>query len=168
MAGNFLLIKGIAGKSRQEGKKDYLDVQSWSIGAHIAVDVDSSKGSLTTGQSSVTDLSCSITCDTSVVRQFAACLGGRHFGEAHFVVTKDVSKAAGTTKTVEYLNIDMEDVIISSNGLSGSVGSEPNLTISIKFSRYKMKYTMYTEKGDIAPEGVDTDGFDLPKHKNWA
>jgi type VI protein secretion system component Hcp len=166
MAGNFLLIKGIKGKSRQEGRTDYLDVQSWSIGAHIHVDVDSSKGSMTTGQSSITDLSCSITCDTSVVRQFAACLGGRHFPEAHFVVTKDVSKAQGTTKTVEFLNIDMEDVIISSNGLSGSPGSEPNLTISIKFARYKMKYTLFNEKGDKVEQ--DQDGFDLPKHQNWA
>src|ERR1051325_5873126 len=111
MAGVFLLIKGIKGKSRQDGRKDYLDVQSWSIGAHIAIDTDSSKGSLTTGQSAVSDLTCSITTDTSVVRQFASCLGGRHFPEAHLVVTKDVSKSQGTTTTVEFLNIDMEDVI---------------------------------------------------------
>jgi len=166
MAGTFLLIKGIKGKSRQPDRKDYLDVQSWSIGAHIAVDVDSSKGSLTTGQSSVSDLSCSITCDTSVVRQFASCLGGRHFPGAHLVVTKDVSKAQGTTTTVEFLNIDMEDVIISSNGLSGTVGGEPNLTISIKFARYKMKYTLFDEKGNKVDQ--DVDGFDMPKHHNWA
>jgi type VI protein secretion system component Hcp len=166
MAGNFLLIKGIKGKSRQDKRTDYLDVGHWSIGAHIHVDTDSSKGSLTTGQSSITDLTCSITCDTSVVRQFASCLGGRHFPEAHFVVTKDVSKAQGKTDTVEYLNIDAEDVIISSNGLSGSVGSEPSLTISIKFARYKMKYTLFNEKGDKVDQ--DVDGFDLPKHVNWA
>jgi type VI secretion system secreted protein Hcp len=162
MAGSFLLIKGIKGKSRQkemEGK-DALDVQSWSIGAHIPVDVDSSKGSLTTGQGSTSDLSCSITCDTTVVRQFTSCLSGKHFDEAHLIVTKDV----GTT--VQFMVIDMEDVIISSNGLSGSVGSEPNLTISIKFARYKMTYVLYDEKGKKVEQ--DKDGFDMPKHAIWA
>jgi type VI protein secretion system component Hcp len=165
MAGTFLLIKGIKGKSRQTGRTDYLDVLSWAIGSHIAVDVNSSKGSLTTGQSFVSELNCSITADTSVVRQFASTLGGRHFPEAHLVVTKDVSKAQGTTTTVEYLNIDMEDVIISSNGLSGTVGGEPSLTISLKFARYKMKYTLYDEKGNKVDQ--DVEGFDVPKHQNW-
>jgi type VI protein secretion system component Hcp len=166
MAGTFLLIKGIKGKSRQKGRQDYLDVLSWSIGAHIAIDTDSSKGSLTTGQSYVSELTCSITADTSVVRQFASTLGGRHFPEAHLVVTKDVSKAQGTTTTVEFLNIDMEDVIISSNSLSGSPGSEANLTISIKCTRYKMNYTLYDEKGNKVEQ--DVDGFDFPSHKNWS
>jgi type VI secretion system secreted protein Hcp len=166
MAGTFLLVNGIKGKSRQEGRTNYLDVQSWNFGAHIHVDVDSSKGSLVTGQSYVTDLTCSITCDTSVVRQFASCLGGRHFPDAHLVMTKDVSKSQGTTTTVEFLNIDMEDIIISSNGLSGMVGSEPNLTISIKCTKYKMKYTLYDEKGNKVDQ--DVDGFSFPEHKNWS
>jgi type VI protein secretion system component Hcp len=166
MAGTFLLIKGIKGKSRQEGRTDYLDVQSWSMGAHIHLDADSSKGSMTTGQSYLTDLSCGITIDTSVVRQFASCLGGRHFAEAHLVCTKDVSKSQGTTTTVEFVNIDMEEVIISSTGLSGHTGSEPSLKISIKCAKYKMKYTLYDEKGNKVDQ--DVDGFDFPSHKNWA
>jgi type VI protein secretion system component Hcp len=166
MAGTFLLIKGIKGKSRQEGRQDYLDVREWSIGAHISVDAHSSKGSLTTGQSMLTDLICGITCDTSVVRQFASCLGGRHFEEAHLVVTKDVSKSQGTTTTVEFLNIDMEDVIIATNSLAGHTGSEPSLNIAIKCTKYKMKYTLYNEKGDKVDQ--DVDGFDFPSHKNWS
>jgi len=162
MAGTFLLIKGIKGKSRQEGRKDHLDVSSWSLSAQIPVDVDSSKGSLTTGQGWVSDLTCDITCDVSVVRQFSSCLAGRHFDEAHLIVTKDV----GENKSVEFLNIDAEDVIISGNGLGGSVGGEPSLRISVKFSRYKMKYTLYDEKGKKLEQ--DTDGFDLPKHVAYA
>jgi type VI protein secretion system component Hcp len=167
MAGSFLQIKGIKGKSRQEGRagKEWLDVSTWNIGAHIHVDADSSKGSLTTGQSYITDLTCGITIDSSVVNQFAACLGGRHFEKAVLEVTKDVSKSAGETKTVVFLKIAMEDVIISSNGLSGHTGSEPNLTVSVKFSRYKMTYTLYDEKGNVVETGED--GFDLIKHKNW-
>jgi type VI protein secretion system component Hcp len=166
MAGSFLLIKGIKGKSRQQGRQDYLDVQSWYLGAHIHVDVNSSKGSMTTGQSYVTELTCSITADTSVVRQFASTLGGRHFPEARLVATKDVSTNQGVTTTVEFLHIDMEDVIISSSGLSGSPGSEANLTISIMMAKYRMKYTIYDEKGSNA--GQDVDGFDVPSHKPWS
>jgi type VI protein secretion system component Hcp len=165
MAGTFLLIKGIKGKSRQKGRQDYLDVLSWSIGSHTAIDVSSSKGTMTTGQSYIVDLTCSITADTSVVRQFASTLGGRHFPEAHLVVTKDVSKAQGTTTTVDFLNIDMEDVIISTNGVSGTVGGEPNLTISLKFAKYKMKHTGYDEHGNKVDQ--DVDGFDVTSHRNW-
>src|SRR5262249_38966395 len=111
MAGTFLLVRGIKGKSRQEGYRDYLDVKTWKIGARLWVDEDSSKGSLTTGQSDLTDLTCTILCDTSVVRQFQSCLAGRHFTDARLIVTKDVSKAAGKTQAVEFLYLDMENVI---------------------------------------------------------
>jgi type VI protein secretion system component Hcp len=162
MAGTFLIIPGINGKSKQDFVKDKkaLDVNSWGFTANIPVDVDSSKGSLTVGQGYVSDLSCDITCDTSVVQQFASCLKGDHFDKATMIVTKDV----GTT--VEFLRLEMEDVIISSNGLSGSTGSEPRLTIHVKFSRYKMTYVLYDEKGKKVDQ--DTNGFNVATHLKWS
>jgi type VI protein secretion system component Hcp len=196
MPGVFLLIYGIKGKSRQEGFRDYLDVTSWKIGADIPVDIGSSKGSSTTGQSNLTDLTCQIISDTSMVRQFQSCLSGRHFTDAHLVVTKDVSKRAGKTETVEFLYLDMENVIISSCGLGGysggsrakvggetvqnprnlvpyhrlrtmcHSGNEPFLAISLKFARYKMYYVLYDEKGNKV--GQDVAGYDIPRHADFA
>ena len=42
MAGSFLSIKGLMGKSQQGGRDDHLDVRSWQLGASIPVDVGSS------------------------------------------------------------------------------------------------------------------------------
>jgi type VI protein secretion system component Hcp len=166
VAGIFLQIKGIKGKSRQEGYKDFLDVITWKIGADIPVDADSSKGSLTTGQGQLTDLTCTIICDTSVVRQLVSCLAGRHFPDAHLIVTKDVSKAASTTKAVEFFYLDMENVIVSASGLGGSVGKEPFLAISLKFARYKMYYILFDEKGNKVDQ--DVAGYDVPRHADYA
>jgi type VI protein secretion system component Hcp len=165
MAGTFLKIEGIKGKSRQEGRTDCLDVSTWNISAQVHVDVDSSKGSLTTGQGWLTDLNCDITCDTTVVRQLTSCLGGRHFTKANLTVTKDVTKGT-ELKAVEFVVMDMEDVIISGVHLGGHVGGEPSLRIGIKFARYKLKYILYDEKGNKVDQ--DTDGYDLPKHTGWA
>jgi len=162
MAGTFLEIKGIKGKSRQQGRTNHLDVSTWSLSAQIPVDIDSSKGSLTTGQGWVSDLSCDITCDTSVVQQMVACLHGKHFDEAHLIVTKDV----GDKKALDFVIIDMIDVIISGVGLGGSVGGEPSLRIGVKFAKYKMKYILYDEKGKQIEQ--DTNGFDLPSHVPWS
>jgi type VI protein secretion system component Hcp len=165
VTGTFLQIRGIQGKSRQEGYRDSLDVTTWKIGADIPTDADSSKGSLTTGQGRVTALTCTILCDTSVCRQFASCLGGRHFTDAHLIVTKDVNKAAGATRPVEFLYLDMENVIISSGGLMGDVGKEPFLAISLRFARYKMYYVLYDEKGNQVEQ--DVAGYDIPRHTDY-
>lgn len=137
----FLKLGDIPGESKDKTHKDEIDVLAWSWGA-------SNSGSFHTGggggagKVNVQDLSFTKYIDLSSTEIFLACCNGKHFPEATLVVRK-----AGETP-LEYLTIEMADVLITSYSTGGS-GGEDRLTenVTLNFAKVKVTYKEQAPKG---------------------
>jgi type VI secretion system secreted protein Hcp len=96
------------------------------------------------GKVSVQDLSVTHYVDKASADLVKACTRGDHIAKATLVVRK----AGGDAKALEYIKIEMENVIVTSVSAGGS-GGEDRLTenVTLNFQKYKYQYKQQTEKG---------------------
>lgn len=138
----FLKLDGIKGESRDAKHKDEIDVLSWSWGmsnsgsAHVG-------GGAGSGKVNVQDVVVTKYIDASSNALLLACCNGKHIAKGLLTVRK-----AGGDEPVEYIKIDMADILISSVSTGGS-GGEDRLTenLSMNFAKVKFEYTPQDEKG---------------------
>jgi type VI secretion system secreted protein Hcp len=129
------LIKGEAKDGKYKGTEGWIDILAWTWGgsnsgsAHIA-------GGSGAGKSSFQDLSVTKYVDMASPDLLKSVAKGTHHGDATLIVRK-----AGD-KPLEYIIIEMKDVLITSYSTGGS-GGEDRLTenISLNFDFFKYKYT---------------------------
>lgn len=152
----FLKLTNIKGESADDTHKDEIDVLAWSWGmsqsgtTHIATGGGA-------GKVNVQDISVTKWVDSSSATLAQFCCKGSHIDEGNLVVRK-----AGD-KPLEYLKLDMKDMIVSSISTGGS-GGEDRLTenISLNFSEFKLTYTPQEDTG-AAGTAIDF-GFDIAKN----
>ena len=103
------------------------------------------------GKVSVNDISITKWVDKSSPTLLLACCTGQHFKEANLTVRK-----AGTTP-LEYIKLQMKELIISSISTGGS-GGEDRLTenVTLNFAEFKIAYTPQKPdgSGDAAVEAA--------------
>lgn len=152
----FLKIEGIKGESRDKTHKDEIDVLAWSWGmsqsgyAHVG-------GGMGAGKVSVQDISITKYVDKSSPDIMGHCATGTHYKKATLTVRK-----AGD-KPLEYLVIEMTDVLITNYSTGGS-GGEDRLTenVNLNFAKVEVKYTEQTQTGG---EGEKPKfGFDIAQN----
>jgi len=122
------------GESRDKVHKGEIDVLAWSWGvsnsgsAHVG-------GGMGAGKANVQDLSLTKYIDKSSPDLLAACCKGTHYPTAVLVVRK----AGGTP--LEYITIEMTEVLITSVSTGGS-GGEDRLTenVTLNFAKVKVDY----------------------------
>lgn len=142
----FLKIEGAKGESQDKEHKDEIDVLAWSWGM-------SNSGSFHTGsaggatRTNFQDISVTKYIDKASPILMLACANGKHFDKANLVVRK-----AGKTP-LEYLKIEMKQVIVTSVSVGGS-GGEDRLTenISLNFAQVKVIYTPQKPDGTADSE----------------
>ncbi|MDP4024924.1 type VI secretion system tube protein Hcp [Methylobacterium sp. NEAU 140] len=142
----FLKLEGIKGEAQDHKYKDEIDVLAWSWGASQSGTTHGGSGS-GSGKVSVQDLSITKYIDKSSATLFQHCCNGKHISKGTLIVRK-----AGE-KPLEYLTIDLQDIIVTHVSLGGS-GSEDRLTenVTLNFGTFHVKYAMQTEKGSKGAE----------------
>lgn len=142
----FLKLEGIKGESQDDKYKEEIDVLAWSWGAAQSgtTHVGSGAGA---GKVSVQDLSITKYIDKSSPTLFQHCCTGKHISKGKLIVRK-----AGD-KPLEYLTVDLEDVIVTHVSLGGS-GGEDRLTenITLNFATFHVKYAMQNADGGKGKE----------------
>lgn len=149
MAVDILLkLDGVKGESKIDNHKEEVDVLSWSWGASQSgtTHVGGGGGS---GKVAVQDIHITKYLDASSSTLFRFCCNGKHVAKGTLLVRK-----AGE-KPIDYLKIDLEEVIITSVTMGGS-GGEDRLTenISLNFGKFKFEYFTQEDtgsKGKSAP-----------------
>lgn len=137
----FIKLNGIKGESQDKTHKDTIDVLAWSWGASNSGSTHMGGGS-GSGKANFQDLSFTKYIDKSSVPLMLHCANGKHIADATLICRK-----AGE-KPLEYLIVDMKDIIVSSYSTGGS-GGEDRLTenVSLNFGSVKIKYVEQTKAG---------------------
>lgn len=141
----FMKIGDIKGESVDKKHAGEIDVLAWSWGmsnsgtAHMG-------GGAGAGKVNVQDLSFTKYVDASSHSLIEATCTGKHFPTANLVVRK----AGGTP--LEYIKIDMTDVLITAVSTGGS-GGEDRLTENVTLNFAKFKFAYQPQKKDGTAEG---------------
>lgn len=162
----FLKLLPIKGESQDKSHKDEMDVLAWSWGMSQSGTTHMGKGS-GAGKANFQDLSLTKYVDAASTDLMKYCTKGEHIKQGTLVVRK-----AGGGQ-MEYIVLDMADVLISSISTGGS-GGEDRLTenVSLNFGAYNIQYVPQTETG--APDTItdwkwdiaaNSEQFDETPHK---
>ena len=152
-------IDGVKGESKDKTHAKQIDVLSWSWGMsnHGKTHVGSGGGS---GKVNVQDVSLTKYVDSSSPNLMLACCNGEHFDSAVLTVRK-----AGGKEPVEYVQIKMTEVFITSVSTGGSEGEE-RLTenVSLNFAKVELDYIPQDDKG--RPGTKMPFGWDIAANKH--
>lgn len=154
----FLDLEGVKGESLDGKYKDKIDILAWSWGASNAGSAHMAGGS-GAGKVNVQDISITKYIDAASADLFKACCNGQHFAKAKLIVRK-----AGKDP-LEYVTIEMEQVMITSVSTGGS-GGEDRLTenVTLNFAKFKFKYAGQSDKGAASAKAEM--GWDIAANKS--
>lgn len=137
----FLRLDKIPGEAQDAKHADEIDVLAWSWGCSQSgtVHVGGGGGS---GKAAFQDLSVTKFVDASSVTLTQYLTKGTHIDTATLTVRK-----AGD-KPLEYITLDLEDIIVTSISTGGS-GGEDRLTenVSLNFRVFKTQYKQQDQTG---------------------
>lgn len=137
----FLKIAGAKGESEDDVHADAIDVLAWSWGMSQSGNMHMGGGG-GSGKVSVQDISVTKYIDSSSCLLQKWCCTGEHIDDAQLIVRKAGGKA------LEYLVIDLKEVIVSSVSTGGS-GGEDRLTenVSLNFKEFSTTYKSQDKEG---------------------
>jgi type VI secretion system secreted protein Hcp len=152
----FLKLDGIKGESTDAKHGTEIDVLAWSWGVSNSGNSHFGGGS-GAGKANVQDLSFTKYVDAATPNLVLKAMGGDHIKTANLVVRK----AGG--KQIEYLKIDLEQVLVTSVSTGGS-GGEDRLTenVTLNFASFKVHYT--PQKADGTGGAAATVGWNVAKN----
>lgn len=136
----FLTFEGeedLKGDSSDEGHKDQIEVLGWSHGFSQATSpVRSAAGSGTIERANHSDLTFTKYTDKSSPGLIKGCWSGKHFAK---VLIKQY-RAGGVGEVVDFINIEMTDVVISNFSISAGAGDLPVENISLAYGKVIYTY----------------------------
>ncbi len=154
----FIKIGDLKGESKDDKHKEEIDVLAWSWGASNSGSAHVGGGA-GAGKVNIQDLSFTKYIDKCSPDLLLACCNGKHFDTAKLVVRK-----AGELP-LEYLTIDLTEVMITSVSTGGS-GGEDRLTenVTLNFAKVNVNYLEQGPKGG-KNGGPYKMGWDIPGNK---
>ena len=161
----FIKINGIPGESMDEKHKDWIEIISFSH--HVeqpASSTASSVGGATAERVNHGTFNIVHQMDKATPKLFEACCTGKHIKE----VTIEFCRAGGDK--VKYMEIKLEQVLVSSVAESGSTSGEsgfPADAISLSYGKIKWTYTQQKREDGSAGGNVSA-GWDLTANKTTA
>lgn len=147
----------IKGETQIDGYDDQIDILAWSWGMSQSGTTHMGSGG-GSGKVNVQDLSFTKYIDSSSHALMQKCCTGEHIPSATLKVRK-----AGGSKALEYIIIELTDIIVGSVSTGGS-GGEDRLTenITLNFAEFTYSYTPQNEDGSKgAKKNV---GFNIAKN----
>lgn len=153
----FLKLDGIKGESLDSKHKDEIHVLAWSWGASQSGTTHVGTGS-GAGKVNVQDISVTKYVDKASVPLLQHCATGKHIPKGLLVIRK-----AGE-KPLEYLKIDIKDIIVTHVSTGGS-GGEDQLTenVSLNFGEFKLTYT--PQNADGSGGAASEFGYSMQKNE---
>jgi type VI secretion system secreted protein Hcp len=142
----FIKIGDIKGESQDKTHKDEIEVLNWSWGMSQSGNMHTGTGG-GAGKVSIQDLSLTKFVDKASPNLMMPCSSGKHVPK----VTLTVRKAGGDAQ-VEYLIINLEEVLISSLSTGGS-GSDDRLIENITLNFAKVTVDYQPQKADGTKDG---------------
>ncbi len=149
----FLKLDGIDGESQDKAHKKNIDILAWSWGASQSGTTHMGAGS-GAGKVNVQDLSVTKYVDSSSAALLKHITTGKHIPKGRVLVRK-----AGDTP-LEYINISMEDIIITSYQTGGS-GGEDRLTENVTLNFAKVGFYYTPQKADGSGEADKEMAYDI-------
>jgi type VI secretion system secreted protein Hcp len=137
----FLELDGTKGESKDDKKKESIDVLAWSWGCSQSGTFHTGGGG-GSGKANFQDISVTKYIDKSSPNLMLYCANGKHLANGTLTVRK-----AGEDP-LEYVIIKMTDVMVTSVSTGGS-GGEDRLTenVTLNFAKIDFEYVMQDEKG---------------------
>lgn len=154
----FLQLGDLKGESQVEGFEDQIQVLSWSWGMSQTGTTHQGSGG-GAGKVNVQDMAITHYVDTASPNIIMACCSGKHFPEAKLTLRKAGEEA------LEYLVIELKDLIVTSVSTGGSDGEERNTeNFTLNFGKFKYSYQPQDNKGAKAGGAIDYEA-DIAKGK---
>ena len=155
----FIKIDGIPGESTDDKHKDWIELVSFSHGMHQAASqTKSSAGGASAGRTEHADFHIAKLIDKASPLIYQACSSGKHLKD----VTVEFCRAGGDK--VKFMEIKMEEVMVSSVSPQGGGSNFPSDNISFNYGKIKWTYTQQ-KRADGSGGGNTTGGWDLTKNK---
>jgi type VI secretion system secreted protein Hcp len=162
MFDSYLQIDGIKGESTEDKHKDWIEVLSYNHQIKQRTSsTRSSAGGATTGASEHGDVYIGKYVDASSPKLYEACSTGKHFKKAAI----EFMRQSGGSK-VKYLEIKLEEVIISSIASEGQKTADElqTETIALNYGKIEWVYTQQ-KRADGSGGGNVTAKYDLTSAK---
>ncbi len=149
----YLKITGVDGDSKDDKHPQWIQLASYSFGAHNAGTAGTG-GGMGAGKVAMQDFSFTPQGDSGGPDLFLKCASGAHIAEAKLEVQK-----AGGTKMV-FFKVTFTDILISSFNTAGSQGMTiPQNAVSFNFAKIKIEAT--AQNNDGSPGATKTTGWDV-------
>lgn len=152
----FLKIEGIQGETLDVHRQTEIEIQGWGWEVWNPIKWNLNQGGQST-KAHIKEMTVTKICDQASVALYQYCVTGKHFKSARIICRKN----DGDNK-VEYLTIEMDDVMIQSVNWSGQ-GDSPilNETLELAFAEFNLLYRTQQDSGD-AKGGIQF-GFNIQK-----
>ena len=155
----FLKIDGIDGESTHVDHKNEIDVQSWSWGLTHPGSPGGTGGGGGAGKAVFDDFHFVNRISKASPALFLACASGSHMKSARLTGRRDAGKA----KSVAFLKVDFQNVMVSSLTQGDSEAGEPVETLALNFT--KITYVVIPFAATGAPQPPVSAGWDLELNK---
>jgi type VI secretion system secreted protein Hcp len=154
----YLKLEGLEGEADDKDHKNWIEVESFSWGVSNPASFAIGKGGQAT-QAHVAAISIQKRCDKASVAMFKACTTGKHIPKGII----SCMKLDGDTR-VEYLKIDLTDIMVEGLSWSGSGGEHLiHESVSFVFAEFKQEYKLQQDKGSA--QGVTDFGYNIQTSK---
>ena len=151
----FIDLGDIKGESQDKVHKGQIDILAWSWGLSNSGTTHMGGGG-GSGKVNVQDLSFTHYVDAASHALIGHCCDGTHIPKAKLVCRK-----AGGTTALNYIVIDLEEVLVTAVSTGGS-GGEERLTENVTLNFGKFKYAYQPQKKDGSAEGAAKEtGYDI-------
>jgi type VI secretion system secreted protein Hcp len=161
----FLKIDGIPGESTDDKHKDWIEIIGFSHGiTQPASATRSSAGGASAERCDHADFVINKMLDKASPKLLEQCCSGKHIKE----ITVELCRAGGDK--MKYMEIKMEEVIVSSVASSGTSKGEYGFPIeAVSFNYGKIKWTYTQQKrADGSGGGNVVGGWDLTANKVYS
>ena len=156
------LANGIKGEAQDAVYRDEIDVIAWNWGLSQSGTTHMGGGG---GGSkvSVHDISLTKYVDLATADLIQRCASGEHIQDGFIVVRK-----AGGGAPVDYLRIDMKDIMISSYATGGASDGLERVqeTLTLNFRSFQVTYIQQDESG--AGDKDKSAGWDIAANELWS
>jgi type VI secretion system secreted protein Hcp len=152
----FIKIGSLKAESQDKEFSEWIDVLSWSLGGSQSGTANQG-GGMGGGKVSFQDFSFTKYTDIVSPKLWGKMCTGEHYETAEFKARK-----AGS-KPYVYIEIKMEDVLVSSVSTGGSGGEDRTTeNVTLNFKKYKIKYNQQAKTGSL--EVSDDFTYDLARN----
>jgi type VI secretion system secreted protein Hcp len=138
----FLELDGVKGESVDKKHKDKIDILGWQWGISNTGTFHHGSGG-GAGKASFNDITVSKYVDAASANIMLYCANGKHFAKGKIIVRK-----AGGENALEYLTVELHNVLVTGYNLGGGGGQERLVeNVALNFAKVKVEYATQSDKG---------------------